>query len=55
MCLRIIDCRAYARAKDAVKRAEKADDLPDDPMIDIVQDIEFALAREAMERKRGAK
>ncbi len=45
--------RAYARALDLVKRTEKADDLPDDPMVDMVLEIQFDVAREAAEAKRA--
>ena len=49
----IIEDRAYARALDLVKRTEKSDDLPDDPMVDLVLEIQFDIAREAMDAKRA--
>ena len=54
VCLRIIEERAYARAKQLIAQAKTMDDLPDDPMIDLVQEIEFEIAKEVKER-RGAK
>ncbi len=51
MALRIIEARAYARAKDTIENTKKLDDLPDDPMIAMVQEIQFDIANE--HRKRG--
>ncbi len=53
LCLMIIEDRAYARALDLVKRTEKQSDLPDDPMVDMVLEIQFDVAREALEAKRA--
>ncbi len=47
-----MEARAYTRAKDLVAKTEKMEDLPDDPMIDLVQEIEFEIAREKIEAKR---
>lgn len=55
LCLAIIEQRAYARAKDIVERTEHLDDLPDDPMVKLVQEIQWDLAREARERKLRAR
>lgn len=45
--LRIMELRTYARAKELVERTDKLDDLPNDAMIDLVQEIQFDIAREA--------
>lgn len=53
LCLTIMDDRAYVRAKEQVDRADaegKAGELPDDPMIALVVDIQFDIAREAKRR-----
>ena len=55
VCLLIMESRAYAKAKQIVEQTEKAEDLPDDPMVDLVQEIQFALAREAIEARRARK
>lgn len=49
MALDVIELRAYARAKRAVEQAEaagKTADLPDDPMIATVYDVQFAIAKD---------
>ena len=51
LCLRIIEQRAYARAKDIVDHTEKASDLPNNAMVEMVQDIEFDIAQEARDAK----
>lgn len=49
-----MELRAYARAKHIVDHARKRSDLPDTPMIQRVQEIEFALAEAEIEaRKHG--
>ncbi len=55
LCLLIMEDRAYARAKQLVDQTEKVEDLPDDPMVDLVQEIEFDIAREKIEAKRRAR
>lgn len=50
-----MEARGYAAAKALVDRAEKQDvkldDLPDDPLINLVYDIEFDIAKEARLRR----
>ena len=41
--LDIIELRAYARAKDTLKHAKRPEDIPQDPMIDMVFEIEHEL------------
>ena len=43
--LDIIELRAYARAKDTLKHAKRPEDIPNDPMIDIVFEVETEIAR----------
>ena len=50
LVLRIMDDRAYARAKHTIETT-KMDDLPDDPMIGLVQEIQFDIARERKARR----
>lgn len=51
LCLGIIECRNYARAKRLVEQSQSLDDLPDDPMIALVQEIQFDIAREARNKR----
>lgn len=52
--LEIMEARAYAHAKARFDAAKSADDLPDTPVMQIVQDIAFDLAQEEMERAKKA-
>lgn len=52
LCLRIIEQRQYARAKEIVEQSKSLDDLPDSPMIQLVQEIQFDIAKEARAKKR---
>lgn len=45
LALRIMEDRAYHRAKLAVSKCKNLDDLPDDPMVALVLEIEFDIAR----------
>lgn len=51
LCLRIIEMRSYAEAKRIVKTT-KLDDLPDTPMIRMVDEIKWDRAKEAKEARR---
>lgn len=42
----IISCRAYARAKNVVDNAQSEQDVPDDPMVDMVFRIQADIVRE---------
>jgi hypothetical protein len=45
MCLRIIEMRAYARAKHTVETTENLDDLPDDELTALAQENQFEMAK----------
>jgi len=51
--LEIMEARAYAHAKARFDAAKSAEDLPDTPVMELVKDIAFDLAREAMERAKA--
>ena len=42
----IITARAYARAKGIVDNAKSEEDVPDDPMIDLVFEIQQDIIKE---------
>ena len=48
--MRIITMRAFARAKEMYEGAKSAKDLPDNPMIDLVQEIEFDIVKRELGR-----
>lgn len=52
LCLRILEYRAYARAKHLVEQSRSFEDLPDDPMVALVQEIQFDIAREWRARQK---
>lgn len=52
LTMRIMELRAYARANDLVERAQKNEDLPKDPMIDLVFAVREELAKIDRERRR---
>ena len=55
MALHILPLRAFQRAKslhDSADTAEKRKRLPDSPLIDFIQEIEFERAREELEARR---
>lgn len=49
----ILELRAFAHAKQICDHAKEAKDIPQTPMTDLVQTIEFGLMRERR-RKRDA-
>ena len=49
MALDILELRAYARAKDALDRAQSDKEIPNGPVIDRVFEIQAEIHR----RKRG--
>lgn len=49
MALDIIELRAYARAKSALEQAKNSKDIPDDPMIERVWEVQHEIAR----RRKG--
>lgn len=53
LCVKIIQLRSYAAAKQIVENSKTLNDLPDDPMIDLVQEIQFDVANEMRTKKRG--
>lgn len=53
LCLRIVEYRAYDRAKELVEKTEKLDDLPDTPMVKLVQEIQHDIALEAWRAKQS--
>lgn len=54
LVLDVIDLRAFARAKQTVESTKKLEDLDQrDPMIRRVLDVEFRIAEQARERRRG--
>ena len=48
-----MELRGYERAKSRVDNTKKDEDLPDHPMIELVQDIEHAIAAAKREAMRG--
>lgn len=44
--MRIIEMRAFARAKEAYDRVEEEADMPTGKMVQLVKEIDFAVARE---------
>lgn len=53
LALRVIEARSYSRAKHIIDRAEKDSDIPDDPMIDTVWEIQREIVRDLREAKRA--
>jgi hypothetical protein len=45
----ILEYRSFAHAKAAVDRAQSKADIPQTPMCDLVQEIEFDIAREELD------
>ena len=45
----ILELRSYARTKAAVDRAQRPEDMPDTPMVELV----FEIVKEIGERNRG--
>jgi hypothetical protein len=57
MLFKIMDLRAYARAKEVYDRSLKEPDMnkrPTGPMIERVRSMEFELAREKINKYRQA-
>jgi len=50
LVLRVLPLRVFASAKEAYESAKTKDDIPDHPMIDAVQEIEFGLAAEQLKK-----
>lgn len=50
----IIVFRDYARAKDVVDHAKKANDIPDVPMTDLVVRHQIEIIKERMRQRRDA-
>lgn len=48
----IVEARAFAAAKGVVDRAKDKMEIPDTPMTALVQEIEFALARERIRARQ---
>lgn len=44
LALRVVEYRSYERAKAMVDNTKKAENLPDHPMIDLVQEVEHLRA-----------
>ena len=50
----VIEMRAFVAAKQVVDQARKREDIPQTPMTDLVQAIEFDLAQEALDGRPAA-
>jgi hypothetical protein len=53
MAIRILSLRSFARAKAVIDRAETAADVPAGPQFELVKEIDFMLAAEAIARRRA--
>ena len=52
MTLKIMEARAYVRAKNIIEAAKSQDEIPDNPIVDMVWAIQHDIARESR-LKRG--
>ena len=50
-----MEARAYVRAKHIVENAKSQDDVPNDPMVDMVWSIQQDIAREARDARARLK
>lgn len=50
----ILECRAFAAAKQIVDHARNAKDIPPTPMTALVQEIEFDLAQQDLNARTAA-
>jgi len=51
----ILEFRAYAQAKHVVENAKSRTDIPQTPLTQLVQEIEFEIAAEDIEAQRRGK